>query len=85
MNARGEIIGYYWDAGVPSISHGFVWRKGEFRQEDDPGAVHTMIHGLNNAGDTCGMMSVTPLGSPTIAWGGFVHLRDGDRDESDDR
>lgn len=73
INASGEIVGFYWDAQMPSISHGFRWRNGEFFQDDYPGAVHTMNHGLNERGDTCGMMSFT-LGPP-IVWGGFAHLK----------
>jgi uncharacterized membrane protein len=71
INARGDIVGYYWTRETPSVSHGFVWHHGEFEQADYPGAVHTMVHGLNNSGETCGMMSFSALGTP-IVWGGFA-------------
>ncbi len=74
INARGEIVGYYWDRGTPSVSHGFVLRGGTYEQADMPGTTETMLHGLNDNGESCGMMSTTPYGSP-IQWGGFAHLR----------
>ena len=71
--ANGDVIGYFWDSGTPRTSHGFVWRRGIFEAFDYPGAVHTMIHGLNNQGETCGMMSFTPLGTAPV-WGGFANV-----------
>jgi hypothetical protein len=44
---------------------------GEFVTDDYPGAVQTMNHGLNDQGDTCGMMSFSP--AAPIVWGGFAH------------
>jgi probable HAF family extracellular repeat protein len=80
VNGRQEVVGFYWDAQTPSVSHGFVWRRGEFRQDDYPGAVHTMTHGLNNEGDTCGMVSFSS--GTLIQWGGFTH---GSDDENEPR
>lgn len=73
VNSRGEVAGYYWSTGTPSISHGFIWREGVYENDDHPLAVHTMDHGLNNAGQTCGMMSFTPATS-SPAWGGFAKV-----------
>lgn len=82
INARGEIVGYYWEfmgmelpPNQRRVSHGFRWVKGEFFQENFPGAEHTMVHGLNDRGDTCGMMSFTRP-SPYL-WGGFSFTKAG--------
>jgi uncharacterized membrane protein len=81
VNARREVVGYY-EAGA--VWHGFVWRRGTFQQEDYPGAVHTMIHGVNNEGTTCGMMSFTglPSTSAQLVYGGFA--RAGETQSDDD-
>lgn len=83
INARGEIVGYYWalregtnlPANERRVSHGFRWADGEFVQENYPGAEHTMIHGLSDRGDTCGMMSFTRPTPPF--WGGFGFTKAG--------
>jgi hypothetical protein len=45
--------------------------------------MHTMIHGLNNDGDICGMVTFGAVDSSMNAWGGFAHVDDSERDESD--
>ncbi len=50
VNSAGIISGtFYTDA-----DHGFFYDRGTYTQYDVPGAIHTNVTGLNDAGDFCG-------------------------------
>ena len=73
ISADGTVFGWYNTPSTtypPNVSHGFVWRHGEFEQVDYPGAIRTMIHGANNQGETCGMMGLPGV----TGWRGFGHV-----------
>jgi hypothetical protein len=52
INNAGLVTGYYED--MNSVFHGFVWRKGEFKTVDYPGAAYTLLFGVNNLGVAIG-------------------------------
>ena len=54
INAGGEIVGAYNDAGTPSVTHGFVLSGGRFRSIDVPGARATTARGIGPGGDIVG-------------------------------
>ena len=54
INAGGEIVGSYNDAGTPSRTHGFVLSGGHFRSIDFPGARATVARGIGPGGDIVG-------------------------------
>ena len=51
INARGQIVGYYWDG---DNYHGFILDKGVFTTIDAPGAVATYPSGINARGQIVG-------------------------------
>ena len=51
INAGGEIVGSYNDAGTPSKTHGYVLSGGQFRSIDFPGARVTNARGIGPRGD----------------------------------
>lgn len=54
INAGGEIVGSYNDAGTPSKTHGFVLSGGQFQTIDFPGARATVARGIGPGGDIVG-------------------------------
>lgn len=54
INAGGEIVGIYNDAGTPSMTHGFVLSGGRFQSIDVPGARATAARGIGPGGDIVG-------------------------------
>ncbi len=54
INAGGEIVGSYNDAGTPSRTHGYLLSGGQFRSIDFPGARATNARGIGPAGDIVG-------------------------------
>jgi len=48
INNAGVVTGYYQDSSANN--HGFVWQNGAFQTVDYPGAVETIIYGVNNRG-----------------------------------
>jgi len=48
INDDGLVTGYYLDSN--SVSHGFVWRDGDFRMVDYPGATSTSLGQVSNRG-----------------------------------
>jgi uncharacterized membrane protein len=54
INAGGEIVGTYNDAGTPSRTHGFVLSGGQFQSIDFPGARATVARGIGPGGDIVG-------------------------------
>ncbi len=54
INAGGEIVGFYNDAGTPSRTHGFVLSGGQFQTIDFPGARATVARGIGPGGDIVG-------------------------------
>lgn len=56
INSSGTIVGAYTDAS--GASHGFLLRKGEFRQIDYPGARGSQAWGINGKGQIVGRYSV---------------------------
>jgi uncharacterized membrane protein len=54
INAGGEIVGSYNDAGTPSRTHGFDLSGGTFTSIDVPGARVTGARGISPGGDIVG-------------------------------
>jgi hypothetical protein len=54
INAGGDIVGTYNDAGTPSRTHGFVLSGGQFQSIDFPGARATVARGIGPGGDIVG-------------------------------
>lgn len=54
INAGGEIVGIYNDAGTPSRTHGFLLSGGQYRTIDFPGARSTTARGIGPSGDIVG-------------------------------
>lgn len=54
INAGGDIVGFYNDAGTPSRTHGFALSGGQFRSIDFPGARSTLARGIGPSGDIVG-------------------------------
>lgn len=54
INAGGEIVGFYIDAGTPSRTHGFLLSGGQFQSIDFPGARSTLARGIGPGGDIVG-------------------------------
>src|SRR5262245_9523049 len=49
INATGEIVGWYWDAGFSA--HGFLLSNQKFSTIDAPGSDLTQVLGINSNGD----------------------------------
>lgn len=66
INAGGEIVGAYNDAGTPSRTHGFVLSGGQFQSIDVPGARATFARGIGPGGDIVGtyVNPAEPTGVP---------------------
>ncbi len=63
INAGGEIVGAYNDAGSPSRTHGFVLSGGHYQSIDFPGATRPPpqeIHRLQPAGAEALASAVAP-------------------------
>jgi hypothetical protein len=54
INAGGEIVGAYNDAGTPSRTHGFVLSGERFQSIDVPGSRATVARGIGPGGDIVG-------------------------------
>jgi uncharacterized membrane protein len=54
INAGGEIVGSYNDAGTPSRTHGFLLSGGHYQSIDFPGARATAARGIGPGGDIVG-------------------------------
>jgi uncharacterized membrane protein len=54
INAGGEVVGLYNDAGAPSRTHGFLLSGGSFSSIDVPNAHATMARGIGPGGDIVG-------------------------------
>jgi hypothetical protein len=50
VNSNGVVSGTF----NSDADHGFFYDRGRFTQYDVPGAIHTNVTGLNDAGDFCG-------------------------------
>jgi uncharacterized membrane protein len=73
INARGDVVGEYFDAGG---RHGFLLRRGTFTPIDFPGAL-TSARGINPGGDIVGVYR-RPDESPLTGAHGFLLTRHGD-------
>jgi len=50
VNSAGVVSGTF----ISDADHGFFYDRGRYTQYDVPGAIHTNVTGLNDAGDFCG-------------------------------
>jgi hypothetical protein len=77
INNRGDIVGFYLDAGTPSAgTHGFVrWADGRFTTFDDPSANSSPIYTAPNAISDTGV--IVGSYSDTVTSHGFVREQDG--------
>jgi probable HAF family extracellular repeat protein len=53
INNQGTIVGFYDDAG--GVRHGFILSRGVYTIYDYPGAVRTLLTGINNHGQIVGI------------------------------
>ena len=53
INNRGEIIGFYFDAGF--VPHGFMFRDGVYTFYDYPGSSRTLLTRINDRGQITGI------------------------------
>ena len=72
INARGDVVGEYFDAGG---RHGFLLRNGTFTSIDFPGAL-TSARGINPGGDIVGVYRYPS--EPPVNAHGFLLPRHGD-------
>jgi hypothetical protein len=72
INARGDVVGEYFDAGG---RHGFLRRNGVFTSIDFPGAL-TSARGINAGGDIVGVYRRAI--EPPVNAHGFLLTRQGD-------
>jgi hypothetical protein len=74
INAGGDVVGEYFDAGG---RHGFLLRNGAFTPIDFPGALGTSARGINSAGNIVGVYrnQIEPSAVPAH---GFLLTRQGD-------
>jgi hypothetical protein len=70
INDEGVIAGFYG----ASADSGFLLTEGEFRTVDFPGAVSTLLRGINNLGDLSGTYSIVDLNADEF---GFIIPRRG--------
>jgi probable HAF family extracellular repeat protein len=49
INDRGQLVGFYDSKGV--APRGFIWDDGKFTSVRIPGALATVVYGINSAGD----------------------------------
>jgi hypothetical protein len=70
INDEGVIAGFYG----ANADNGFLLTEGEFRTVDFPGAVSTLLRGINNLGDLSGTYSLVDLNADEF---GFIIPRRG--------
>ncbi|MGO9948891.1 MAG: hypothetical protein ACLPWG_18810 [Steroidobacteraceae bacterium] len=70
VNDEGVIAGFYG----ANVSNGFLLTEGKFRTVDFPGAVSTLLRGINNLGDVSGTYSIVDLNADEF---GFIIPRRG--------
>ena len=70
INDEGVIAGFYG----ANVNNGFLLTDGKFRTMDFPGAVSTLLRGINNLGDVSGGYSVVDLNADEF---GFIIARRG--------
>jgi uncharacterized membrane protein len=71
INAGGEIVGFYNDAGTPSRTHGFLLSGGHYQSLDFPGARATAARGIGPGGDIVGSY-VAQLETTSVPAHGFL-------------
>lgn len=77
INARGEIVGDYWDIiGGVAAEHGFLLSQGKLTTIDIPGQKMSHLRDINPRGDIVGsyMDQIPPVPSVTR---GFLRSKDG--------
>ena len=70
INDEGVIAGFYG----ANVNNGFLLTDGKFRTMDFPGAVSTLLRGINNLGDVSGGYSIVDLDADEF---GFIIPRRG--------
>jgi hypothetical protein len=70
INDEGVIAGFYG----ANVNNGFLLTEGKFRTMDFPGAVSTLLRGINNLGDLSGTYSIVDLNADEF---GFIIPRRG--------
>jgi hypothetical protein len=70
INDEGVIAGFYG----ANVSNGFLLTDGKFRTVDFPGAVSTVLRGINNLGEVSGTYSIVDLNADEF---GFIIPRRG--------
>jgi len=74
INARGDIVGSYVDAG--SRSHGYLLRDGEFTTIDFSATASTEAHGIGPNGEIVGWYR-SPAEAATLILHGFLRTKKG--------